>query len=37
MATIRVLPLNSDQAANPGPCVVCGRAGAELAYFARAY
>ena len=37
MATIRVLPLDRDQAANPGPCVVCGRAGAELAYFARAY
>ncbi len=37
MATIRVLPLEKDPGLNPGPCVYCGRAGAELAYFARAY
>jgi prolyl-tRNA synthetase len=37
MATIRVLPLEKDSAIEPGPCVFCGRAGVELAYFARAY
>ncbi|OGD20406.1 MAG: proline--tRNA ligase [Candidatus Aminicenantes bacterium RBG_16_63_16] len=37
MATIRVLPLEKDPGTTPGPCISCGRAGAELAYFARAY
>ncbi len=37
MATIRVLPLEKEAGPKPGPCVLCGRAGAELAYFARAY
>jgi prolyl-tRNA synthetase len=37
MATIRVLPLKKDAAIETGRCVRCGRAGVELAYFARAY
>ena len=37
MATIRVLPLDGEADRKPGPCVLCGRPGAELAYFARAY
>ena len=37
MATIRVLPLEKGPGIRPGPCVLCGRAGAELAYFARSY
>jgi len=37
MATIRVLPLVKPAGVEPGRCVCCGRAGLELAYFARAY
>jgi prolyl-tRNA synthetase len=37
MATIRVLPLEKEVGIPPGLCLVCGRPGAELAYFARAY
>jgi prolyl-tRNA synthetase len=37
MATIRVIPLRKESGKETGRCVYCGRAGTELAYFARAY
>jgi prolyl-tRNA synthetase len=37
MATIRVIPLDAEQAGAGEPCVACGRKGQALAYFARAY
>jgi len=37
MATIRVIPLDENEARTGRPCVACGAAGQALAYFARAY
>jgi prolyl-tRNA synthetase len=37
MATIRVIPLDETEGGAAGPCVLCGRAGKAVAYFARAY
>ena len=37
MATIRVIPLDETEGRAAGPCVLCGRAGKAVAYFARAY
>jgi prolyl-tRNA synthetase len=37
MATIRVIPLDENEARTSRPCVACGAAGQALAYFARAY
>ena len=37
MATIRVIPLEEDEAKAEGACVAAARKGQALAYFARAY
>jgi prolyl-tRNA synthetase len=37
MATIRVIPLEDEEARTAEPCVACGAKGQVLAYFARAY
>ncbi len=37
MATIRVIPLDENEARTTRPCVACGAEGQALAYFARAY
>jgi prolyl-tRNA synthetase len=37
MATIRVIPLEENEARTKRPCVACGAEGQALAYFARAY
>jgi prolyl-tRNA synthetase len=37
MATIRVIPLETESQAVPGVCVCCGKEAKGLAYFARAY
>jgi len=37
MATIRVIPLDPQEAETGRPCVACGAKGQALAYFARAY
>jgi prolyl-tRNA synthetase len=37
MATIRVIPIDENEAATDKPCVACGAPGQALAYFARAY
>lgn len=37
MATIRIIPLEEDQARTDGPCVACGGKGQARAFFARAY
>jgi prolyl-tRNA synthetase len=37
MATIRVIPLDENEAGTSRPCVACGAAGQALAYFAKAY
>ena len=37
MATIRVIPLDETEGRAAGPCVLCGRAGKAVVYFARAY
>jgi len=37
MATIRVIPLDDNEARTAAPCVACGGKGEVLAYFARSY
>lgn len=37
LATIRVIPLEMEQAPTPGSCVCCGKEAKTMAYFARAY